>query len=153
TDLAFSKDSKLLATAAADGPARLWKADRWDAPAYTSPVAATSGPRSSVWSVEFGPTGDRWLAASSDGSVVIRDLTGRVKARSHFSHGACFLNSLAGASFDADGVHVLIDTANDRLVRWDHSTGRCSELQTGKYLEGARVPGRELVWTLTPEHH
>ncbi|WP_396230063.1 WD40 repeat domain-containing protein, partial [Frankia sp. CpI1-P] len=58
--MAFSPDGSMLATAAADGTARLWDV------ATGQPLRTLTGHNGSVWSVAFSPDGTLLATAADD---------------------------------------------------------------------------------------
>ncbi len=99
-----------------------------------------------IWKVQFSPDGSRWLAAGSDGQVVIRDLSGMEVARTPSAveierHLAgqnsapkeasgphhCRSVGLVDAMFSPTGERVLL-IGSDRVQRiWDYREGRCMQ--------------------------
>lgn len=65
-NMAFSPDSKLLATASADRTARLWPVDSGSS---AEPIELTGGHSATVYWVAFHPAGKQLATAGADGSV------------------------------------------------------------------------------------
>jgi len=115
TAIAFSPDDRLVATASADGNARLWNV------AAGLPVAVfphPAGARKGVRAVSFSPDGRRLLTVGGDRFARVFDVASQEQVLK--LEGTGFLNS---ARFSHDGT--LIATAgNDPLVRiWNAKTG------------------------------
>jgi WD40 repeat protein len=76
--VAFSPDSRTLATGVTDGTVWLWNVAR---PARPTLVATLTGPSSQVYSVAFGPGGAVLAAGSADGTVRLWDTGVRAAAQ------------------------------------------------------------------------
>lgn len=121
----FSPDSKLVATASADGTARIWCVK------YGTCLKTLVGHTAGVNSAAFSSDGYYVVTASSDGLANIWSV----------GSGDCLFSlagggySVNGAAFSADGSRVLTGS-DDRAVRvWSASTGTLLRV-----LEGHESP-------------
>lgn len=112
--LALSPDGQLVATASADGTARLWHTS--DGAPATLPLAHAGG---AVTSVAFSPDGHRVISGGADGTARIWNLRGELVGPPLRHEGAVRV-----ALFSPDGKIVLTGGA-DRVVRlWDAATAQ-----------------------------
>jgi WD40 repeat protein len=122
--LAFSPDSRRLATASADGTFRVWE---WDRQTVREVYSVPSGGKAG-WAVAFHPDG-RLLACAGDGparsdkdggEILLCDArTGRVERRL-YNHA----KSVTSVAFSPDG-RLLASGSFDRTVQvWDLATGQ-----------------------------
>lgn len=112
TEVEFSPDGKLVATAAADGTAALWVTKSC---ARSKVFKGHNGPISGV---SWHPSGTALALASHDRTVSLWPIgTGRhVSLR---GHGA----AVAAVAFSPDGKRVASGAADGSVIIWDAATG------------------------------
>ncbi len=108
TDLYFSPDQHLLATAYKDGHAELWRSSD-----CTNAAELRGGHSELIYSIRFNPAGDKVITASQDQSAVLWNLDGQI------------LNKLIGhadriysAEFNIDGSWVLTASRDGTSALW-----------------------------------
>lgn len=157
----FDRNEQVLIGSFSDGTTAEWElGPRPKARVGRAPAATAAGGNDSevvnIWKVQFSPDGSRWLAAKSDGQVVIRDLAGQEVARTpsaeeierHLSGKTasevkqagphhCRSAGLVDAGFAPIGERVLL-IGSDRVQRiWDYREGRCMKPNLGLRVQVA----------------
>ncbi len=113
-DLAWSPDGLAIATASADGTARLW-----DARGARS-RAVLSGHRDEVNDVAFSPDGGATATASDDGTVRLwAAASGSQTAELQLHDGAVYW-----VAYSPAGTSAASAGADGRVVRWRAASGR-----------------------------
>ena len=142
TGLAFSADSRLLASGSDDSTVRLW--DVAD-PARARSGAPAHQPRGEVVirSLAFSPAGRTLASGDRNGTIILWDASGRQprEVARLTDHGGAIL-SLA---FSPDG-RTLVSGSHDRTIRlWDVASRRPSARAwpPGRSAERGLPPGRE----------
>ena len=122
-DAAWSPDGRSIATANADGSARVF-----DARTGRQRLALI-GHRDSVNDVEWSPDSTRLVTASADGTAKIWSVT-EDEGRERFTLSAQDTRSgLVSAAFSPDGSQVVTgDVENRATIVWDASIGGDAEL-------------------------
>jgi WD40 repeat protein len=124
----FSRDGRRIATASADGTARVWDTLTGET------ISICRGHEGRVSSVVFSPDGGRVITAGADGTARIWDaVSGKelVVLRGHE-------HALKGASFTRDGERAF--TVGHTLRAWDTDSGRVLyQIAHGDEITGARL--------------
>jgi WD40 repeat protein/tetratricopeptide (TPR) repeat protein/tRNA A-37 threonylcarbamoyl transferase component Bud32 len=112
TRVRFRADGKLLATASADGTARLWDA------ATLAPLGSPLRHQSFVWDITFNPDGKVLATACDDGTAQLWDVAGCSSIGSPLQHeGAVY-----DATFSPDGKVLATASADGSVRLWDVAT-------------------------------
>jgi WD40 repeat protein/energy-coupling factor transporter ATP-binding protein EcfA2 len=109
--LALSPSHPVVATASADGTARLWSI----ADGATLHVLGDQDarPAREIWQAAFSPTGDRLITAGSDGVIQVWDTASGHLLQEDRRPGAQATDALFGA-----GGAPIVGVYDDGLVRW-----------------------------------
>ena len=108
TDLQFSPNQKILATATQEGHAALWRTDN------CSSVATLNGGHTElVYSIRFDASGEKLITASQDKSAIIWSLNGEVLARL-VGHA----DRIYSAEFNVDGSWALTASRDGTTALW-----------------------------------
>jgi tRNA A-37 threonylcarbamoyl transferase component Bud32 len=113
TAVAYSPDGTRLATASADGTARLWDARTGQE------LLALKGHTKAVWSVAFSPDGMRLATASADTTVRLWDArTGQelLALKGHW-------RAARSVAFSPDGRRLAAEYVDTSVRLWDARTG------------------------------
>ncbi|MCX5363406.1 trypsin-like peptidase domain-containing protein [Streptomyces sp. NBC_00124] len=112
--LAFSQDSRTLATTSSDKTVRLWNT------ATGNDRSILRGHTSNVYSVAFSRDGGTVATASADRSARLWDAATGRPLRELSGHS----DEVEAVAFHPDG-HIVATTSDDRTVRlWDTATGK-----------------------------
>ncbi|GFZ18866.1 P-loop containing nucleoside triphosphate hydrolases superfamily protein [Actinidia rufa] len=115
SDLAFSSDSRFLATASDDKTVRIWDV------AAASPVKTLTGHTNYVFCVNYNPQGNMIVSGSFDETVRVWD----VKTGKCLKVLPAHSDPVTAVSFNRDGT-LIVSSSYDGLCRiWDASTGHC----------------------------
>jgi WD40 repeat protein len=119
--VAFSPDSKLLATGDADGEIRIWRVEDG------RKLLSCQGHTDWVWSVAFSPDGQQLASGSSDHTIKLWDL----------SSGQCY-RTLKGhprqvwtVAFSPNGQHLASGSEDNSIKLWQPQTGDCLQTLQG----------------------
>ena len=112
-DVAFSGDGALLATAAADGTAMLWRIDGDDRP-ITTVSHKELGKPTQIQKVAFDPDGNQWVTAGLDGTIRSWDFQGQELGRITVPKRA----GVFSMALDRDGRTIAVVTADSSLYLW-----------------------------------
>ncbi|WP_261558378.1 pentapeptide repeat-containing protein, partial [Frankia tisae] len=119
--VAFSPDGAVLATAAADGTARLWEV------ATGRPLRTLTGHDGSVWSVAFSPDGTLLATAADDRTARLWDAATGRPLRTLTGHD----NWVWSVAFSPDGAVLATASADGTARLWEVATGRPLRTLTG----------------------
>ncbi|MGH7193585.1 MAG: hypothetical protein ACREJM_08645, partial [Candidatus Saccharimonadales bacterium] len=111
--VAFSADSKQVATGSADAKATLWNVAR------KSPMRAFAGHGDVVSSVAFSPDGRMLATASFDGTVRLWDVESGESRRTLVGHRGAVLS----VAYCADGTTLASGGIDGTVRLWDATTG------------------------------
>ena len=78
-----------------------------------------AGHTDTVWSVAFGPDGQRALSGSHDGTVRLWD----VETGNEIGHRQVYTSAVRSVAFSPDGSTTLSGLEDGRLIVWDTQTG------------------------------
>ncbi|KAI4173318.1 MAG: hypothetical protein LQ343_003029 [Gyalolechia ehrenbergii] len=143
--LAWSPDSRTLASGSDDKSIRLW--DTMTGKAYPLPLL---GHHNYIYSIAFSPKGNMLVSGSYDEAVFLWDVRTARVMRSLPAHS----DPVGGVDFVRDGT-LIVSCAGDGLIRiWDTATGQC--LRTLVHEDNAPVSSVRfspngkfvLAWTL-----
>lgn len=112
-ELAFSPDSRLVASASMDGTGRIWEARTGREP--TPPLRH----HDSVMSVSFSRDGQRVLTASADGTACLWRVTDGAQAAKTWGN----VERLYAARFSPDSTLFVTGTFDGHVRLWDAATG------------------------------
>ncbi|MCJ1473376.1 hypothetical protein MMC13_002027 [Lambiella insularis] len=143
--IAWSPDSRTLASGSDDKSIRLW--DIYTGKPYPVPLL---GHHNYIYSLAFSPKGNMIVSGSYDEAVFIWDVRTARVMRSLPAHS----DPVGGVDFIRDGT-LIVSCAGDGLIRiWDTATGQC--LRTLVHEDNAPVTSVRfspngkfvLAWTL-----
>src|SRR5262249_17880955 len=113
--VAFSPDSRLLASASTDGAIKLWD------PQSGQEVRAFQGHKEAALCVAFSPDGQRLLSGSMDKTARVWDA--RTGEELVISEDSNFKTMVRSVAFRPDGK-AFATGSHQRLQLWDAETGR-----------------------------
>ncbi|HND31992.1 MAG TPA: hypothetical protein PLA94_18440, partial [Myxococcota bacterium] len=151
----FDPSGNWLVGSMSDGTAALWKRVPTWGRRYQSQAIKAPSPVN-IWKVQFSPDGQKWLAAGSDGQVILRDLAGTELARTpSAAEIATYLQEKGPDSNDLVGPHLcqmvgLVDAVfapvgekvlivgSDQVQRvWDYRQGVCTQPAMQRVVKSA----------------
>jgi WD40 repeat protein/serine/threonine protein kinase len=138
--LAYSRDSRYLALARADGIVRVWDAHR-------KPLYELKGHKGPAWAVAFSPDSQTLASGGADRTVRLWDMTSGKPLPEITEHPA----EVKGVAFRPDGRSVVAACVDGTVTVWDRQGGRA----TFSFQGELRNPGqawfspdtRRLVWS------
>ena len=105
--IAADPKGELVATAGADGVARLWQGDS------SEPVATLTGHQGPIWQIAFSAQGDRLATTSADGTVRIWSRSGELETTVSYPEGEIY-----SVTFSPDGQEIATASSDGVLRRW-----------------------------------
>ena len=140
TSVAYSPDSKLVATASLDRTVVLWNA-------FTAAhIYTLVGHREGVTSVAFSNDGTKLLTGSEDWTAKLWDVETRTLDKTFVGHG----RNVNAVAFSPDGTRVLTGSNDSTAKLWDVATGlelRTFGGHTGRVVSVAYSPNQDIVFT------
>jgi RNA polymerase sigma factor (sigma-70 family) len=127
--VAFSPDSKTVATVSYDGTLRLW-----DAATGTEKRRIECG-QGDLYATAFSPDGKVLVSAGKDGTIRFRDPNTGEERRQLTGHKKEILSVV----FSPDGKHLASASADETIRLWDPATGRKVHV-LGEKLGEYRLP-------------
>jgi len=112
--IAFSPDSKILASASGDKTIRLWSMDTWQQ------IAKLEGHFSAVYSVAFSPNGKYLASCSNDHTVKLWDVQKYNNLTQHQEHEG-FVSCV---KFSPDGNMLASASSDQTIILWNLTTGQ-----------------------------
>lgn len=109
TNVSFSSDGKMIATASADKTVKLWSLDGKE-------IKTLEGHQGLVRRVRFSPKGNRIATASWDGTLKLWTLEGKLIAT--LKENKRQLDSVNGLSFSPDGRTIATGDAGGNVKLW-----------------------------------
>jgi WD40 repeat protein len=116
--LAFSPDSKRLASAGSDGTIRIW--DTASGKEATEPP----GHEAEVLALLYAPDGKTLLSQSADGTLRLWDTATRRERQRHSGRRPDSPASAESLQLSADGKQLAGISADGRIYLWDVETGK-----------------------------
>ncbi len=119
--LAWSEDSRLLASGSADHSAVIWDGITGDR------LSTLEGHRDTITALDFSPDGKRLVTGSKDSLLRIWDTTSEEQLQLLRAHGA----AVSDLDWSPDGSLIASGSVDGQLIIWDGNTGE----RLGIYLE------------------
>jgi WD40 repeat protein len=129
-DIAFSPDGKRLATASADGTAKVW--DLASAAAATGQELFTLGHDDWVYDIAFSPDGQRLATASRDGTAKMWDVASEEELFTLSGHGGAVWD----IAFSPDGKRLATGSRDGTAKVWDLASAAAASGQEVFTLTG-----------------
>ena len=137
--VAFSPDSKTLASAGADKVVRLWDVSK-GAAGFT-PIKTLAGHTDTVRALAFGNDAQTLASAGADKTVILWDLAAAKPRHQLKEHTA----PIAALVFADDGKTLVSAGGEAQMIFWDAQTGKKRQVVTTPY-PGDRGPGSRARW-------
>ena len=118
SDVAWSPDDSVLATASDDGTVRLWKAEY----GFVQPPTVLAGHDVGLTGVAFNPSGDRVLSTGVDGTANIWNVgLGGDAEWMNLPTDPIWFNDVA---YSRDGTRLIGADPGGKVTIWDAATGK-----------------------------